>query len=67
MAVADLEEPQPEEPDTDGGHADDGTEEEEQDDNQEDDVVDGVDLGGLDEYPVHGIDDVHVTKYVATM
>lgn len=56
MAFPDLENPEPEKPDTNCCYADNGAEEEEEHEEEEDDVVDWEDFGRLDEYPIHRVE-----------
>jgi hypothetical protein len=67
VALADLEDGDPEEADTGCRDTDDGGGEEEDDDEKEQDVVDGEDLGGLDEDPVERLEDVDVAEDVTAV
>ena len=67
VAFADLEYGEPEEADACGGNAHDRGGEEEEHKKQEQDVVDGEDLGGLDEDPVDRLEDVDVAEDVAAV
>ena len=66
-ALLDLEKPDPEEADADGSNAGDGAAEEEEDQEGHENVIDGKSLGGLDEDPVDGLEDVDVSEDVAAV
>lgn len=66
MALSNLKKLEPEKADPYCSDADNGAGEEEKDQEEEEDIVDWKDFGGLDEYPVDGIEDVDMTKNVST-
>ena len=67
MALADLEDGDPEEANASSGNTNNGSGEEEQDKEQEEHVVDGEHLGRLDEDPVQRLEDVDVAKDVSAV
>ena len=67
MAFPDLENLEPEEPNTNRCYADNGAKEKEEHQEEEDDVVDWEDFGRLDEYPVHWVEDLVVAQYIAAV
>ena len=67
VTFSDLEDLEPEEPDSEAGDTDDRASEEEEHEEEEDDVVDGENLCGFDEYPIHRVEDVGVGENVTAV
>lgn len=65
VVLANLEESDPQEPDTNGGNSDDRRREEEENQKKEQYVINGKDLGRLNENPVDRLEDVDMPEDVA--